>query len=126
MKKIQQFDVGTTVRLALVDEAGKAADLSTATGLEVWFGPPKGPGRMRAAILSGAATAGKIEYTLEPGDLDQFGRWQVQGKVSFPAGALFSRVVELDVLPNVQGPTLFLRPDPSALETSARIPAGVG
>lgn len=77
------------------------ADISAATLLELILMKPDGTAIVRPASLSSDGTDGVIEYTIQPGDLDQVGTWKVQGHVVLPTGEWYSSIQKFKVFSNL-------------------------
>lgn len=107
MLTIAQHVVGDVVRLLLRDKAGAPIEgLEVATVLEILARPPRGPVRVWPAELAEDGPAAAIRYELEPGDLDQAGRWHLQPHVEIPGKSLRFFAVDLVVPPSPELPAL--------------------
>lgn len=88
---VHNGDVGTVFELAIVDTAGTAIDVSTASTKYIYFQDPSGNKvRQTAAFVSDGAD-GKIKYTTIAGDIDEAGNWGVQGYVETSLGKFWTR-----------------------------------
>jgi hypothetical protein len=120
IRKVQQHNIGTTIRMRLKDQAGEPLDLTDATTVEIWVRKTSGATAVWPAVVSGAPTEGVLEHATIAGDLDEFGRWEIQGHVVVPDGDLHSRRQPLDVEYNIAPPDLVLRPDSVGTYADAR------
>ncbi len=123
-RTVQQFNVGTTIRIALKRQDGSAFDLTGATVLELWARKPSGRNAVWAAFVDGPATDGAVAYVTGGGDLDEHGSWEIQAHVITAGANLYSRRIPVNVLPNVSPPAIVLRPMPIAATADARGPGG--
>lgn len=97
-------DIGTVFELEVRDQDGAVVDISLATGLIILFESPAGVDKVKTAVLSGSGTDGKMRYVTVAGDLDEDGRWQIQGKVTFSAAQVFyTDIQSFTVQPNLDG-----------------------
>lgn len=78
-------DIGTIFR-ATVKDNGVARDISSATLRQLIFQKPDETTVTKTATLTTDGTDGKMQYTTILNDLDQAGRWVVQGYIETPAG----------------------------------------
>lgn len=94
---VVQNQVGIPVRVALVDTVGEPVTIPEGATLEILVRPPRGPVRSWAANAFGPDADGVLEHVLEAGDLDQFGRYGVQGHVEAPGLDLRGLPFEIEV-----------------------------
>ena len=87
---VHNGDVGTVFRLTIVDTAGTAIDVSTATTKYIYFQDPSGVRMQKTAAFTTDGTDGKIQYTSVPGDIDSVGIWQIQGYVETSLGKFWT------------------------------------
>jgi len=83
---IRQGDYGTEVVLEVVDPAGAAIDISTATGQQAHFEKPDGSGLTKDTSFVTDGTDGQITCDLADGDVDQAGLWHLQAEITTPGG----------------------------------------
>ena len=80
-----------------VQEFGVPVDISAAT-CTIIFNRPKGAALVRDGTFTGDGTDGLVEYTLQPGDLNQRGAWSIQARCVYPSGLdVRSAAVQLNV-----------------------------
>lgn len=83
---IRVGDVGTSIilRIVTVNSSGTktAVDISTNSGLNMYFKKPNGATLTKTAVLNTTGTDGRMKYILTAGDIDIKGDWQVQGFVN--------------------------------------------
>ena len=95
---VHNADIGTIFRLTIVDIAGAAIDVSTATVKYIYFQKPDGTKKKKTAVFYTDGSDGKIQYTTVSGDIDQAGLWQVQGYVEISSGKFFTVKTNFSVL----------------------------
>ncbi|MDZ4250283.1 MAG: hypothetical protein U0990_09370 [Candidatus Nanopelagicales bacterium] len=81
---IQKLDIGTVVRITAEKLDGTAHDISAAT-LTMEFLLPDGTTVIKAAVLDGTGTDGKLKYVGEAAFFSQVGKWEVQAHVVWDA-----------------------------------------
>jgi len=91
-------DVGTSIVASILDQDGAAIDLSDASLLQYVFCKPDLSTILRVAT---ATDAGDMSYALAAGDLNQAGRWQVQGYVVTPTGEWHTTIQRFTVYANL-------------------------
>lgn len=123
-RTLQQFNVGTTIRMSLTRQDGTPFDLTGATVLDLWARKPSGRNVVWSALVDGAATDGVLAYVTGGGDLDEHGAWELQAHVITAGANLYGRRVPVNVLPNVSPPAIVLRPGPIAITSDLRGPGG--
>lgn len=95
---VHNADIGTIFRLAIVDTAGTAIDVSTAAVKFIYFQKPDGTKTKETAAFYTDGSDGIIQYTAVAGDIDQVGAWRVQGYVETSDGKFFTRKTSFTVL----------------------------
>ena len=98
--EIHVGDIGTILRLTIVDQDGVAVDVSVAAGqttMEILF---KGPDKemTKTAVYQTDGTNGVIQWVLLSGDISAFGKWKMQGHIVITTGEWHTTAVEFDVL----------------------------
>jgi hypothetical protein len=83
---IHEGDTGTELNATVVDQFGTPVNVSTATVLNVYFQRPNGTRFTRTAVFETGGADGRIQYTLQAGDIDMDGTWVRQWHVEMPAG----------------------------------------
>lgn len=81
---LRQNDSGVILRLTVTENA-VPVDVSASVNTIV-FNRPKGDPLVRDAVFTDDGTDGRIEYTLQPGDLSQRGAWSIQARCVFLSG----------------------------------------
>jgi hypothetical protein len=99
--EIHVGDVGTALRLHLVDEEARDVDVSGASLIEFVFVSPARRRFTRAALPSTTGLDGRVQYVLAEGDLDAAGSWRLQARVAIGPGQWYSGVVTVPVAPNL-------------------------
>lgn len=85
--KIHIEDIGTIFQVEIVDCAGVAIDIQSATVKQIKFKKPNGITVTHDAVFASGGTDGLLNYTVIAGDLDIVGEgWQIQGFVTLPTG----------------------------------------
>jgi hypothetical protein len=101
--EIHVGDVGTSFRVTLKNEDGSIMNLQNANNLRMWFSRPDGSVLDKQAVLVTDGTDGKMEYIVEPGDINLPGNWKVQAVVGFPSGMInHSEIQKFKVYPNLK------------------------
>ncbi len=78
-------DIGTVFELTIKDGT-VVVDVSGQTTMEVIFLSPGGTRTAKGASFKTNGTDGVIQYTTVADDLNEEGRWQIQGHVVLAAG----------------------------------------
>jgi len=110
--QIHQNDIGTEFVVIItkcINGVETPIDISTATLKEIVFLKSDGTTKdvhlaVFTSILSGGAgdgSDGQISYFTVLGDLDQLGNYQIQGKVTTPAGKWSSEIDKFKVHKNL-------------------------
>lgn len=73
-------DIGTEFRCTIQD-CPSSLDLSSATTKQIKFKKPSGERLVKNASFYTDGSDGIIKYTTVSGDIDECGRWQLQGFV---------------------------------------------
>jgi DUF4097 and DUF4098 domain-containing protein YvlB len=95
-------DVGTRFLFTIQDcDDVNPLDVSTASSIEIIFKKPDSSTLTVTATFLTDGTDGKVYYDTVAGDIDQVGRWQVQGKVTFPTGVFYSDIHKFQVYANL-------------------------
>lgn len=95
-RTVRLNDVGVifTVTIVECDAEGDliVKDISAATVKELIFQKPDDAQTAveQTAVFTTDGTDGKIEYTAVGGDLDEVGRWFLEGRVTLPTGVFTS------------------------------------
>lgn len=101
----QLNDIGTVLRVQIVDEDGTPIDISAATVKEILLlKPDKRTSLLKTATFTTDGTDGMMEYVTVDGDLDKLRVWQIQGRVTTPLGKWSSKKGTFCVLPNIPDP----------------------
>lgn len=108
-EEIHVADIGTVFRATYLDDCDPrtVADVSGATTQQFTFTKPDGSTIVRTTVYTpisqggtGDGTDGKVQYTTVSGDLDQAGRWKVQGYIVTGSGEWRSVIIEFYVHAN--------------------------
>lgn len=95
-------DVGTDFNITILTKSGETVDISTVSDPIVFsFKRPDGTTFNRLGSVLGDGSAGIVTYRTVDGDIDQYGRWQLQVFVSFCSTELYTRVLKFTVLCNL-------------------------
>lgn len=94
-------DIGTVIRVTIVDQDGVALNVAAATALKILIKKPEGTVLNKTALLYTDGTDGIIKYTVIAGDLDEVGIYSIQGHVTLPSGDWRSSVAKLNVERNL-------------------------
>lgn len=85
MTDIYKGDIGTIFRATVTDNA-TPKDISSATLKQLIFLKPDRTKLTKTAAFTTDGSDGKIQYTTILNDLDQVGRYVIQGYIETPAG----------------------------------------
>ena len=78
IQRMAKGDIGTEIRLTVVDQDGTVVNLAAATKLEIHAEAPSGATKEWTATLYGTGTDGKIKYVTVAGAIDEVGVWDLQ------------------------------------------------
>lgn len=98
---IHNGDIGTTFVLTIVDTAGAAINVSTASIKKIYFVDPNGGKLAKTAAFTTDGSDGKIQYVGVSGDIDVVGSWRMQGYVEMGTSKYYSEVTTFDVHDNL-------------------------
>jgi hypothetical protein len=99
--EIHVEDIGTAVRLTLLDEKSLPLDVSSAIALDFTFLTPS---KRRFTVPAALVTDGKdgaVEYVVQEGDLDVAGPWRLQARVTLVDARWSSNIVNFQVVANL-------------------------
>lgn len=100
MSEIRQNDVGTKIRLEVI-ENDAVVDISTATGMQIVFLRPDNTKVTKTATLATDGKDGLMQYTTIAGDMEQAGFWQAQGSLTIGTWSGKTAPVSFEVQPNL-------------------------
>jgi hypothetical protein len=91
--EIHQNDIGTRFLLTVKDGTD-LVDISSATALDVDFRKPSDTviNRSASKFNDGSAVSGVMYYDAVVGDLDEIGKYKLQGKVYLPSGTFHTDI----------------------------------
>lgn len=103
--EIHVGQIGVVLTGTVKDEDGNAVDISGATTKQFIFGKPPNYSikNTRDAAYVTDGTDGKIKYTSQSGDLDEAGKWKMQGYVVKGASVLYTDIKYFQVYDNIGG-----------------------
>ena len=93
-------DVGTVLRVQVLDQDGQAVDITSATGLVLTLQRPDGT-KVTKTPTKEVGTQGWLTYTVVAEDLDQAGWWKLQTVVTFTSAVYHSSIESFQVYPNL-------------------------
>lgn len=99
--EVHKNDVGTTFILTIKDQDEAVVDVSSASTKQVLFQGPNNKKVAQTASFTTDGTDGKIEYSLQSGDIPMVGTWKVQGKVVVGGSTWFTDITEFTVYDNL-------------------------
>jgi hypothetical protein len=99
--EIHVDDVGTAIRLHLVDQDGRDLNVSGASAIEVVLVSPASKRLAVQGSLSSTGLDGRIQYVTAAGDLDVAGTWRLQARVTLGSAHWSSNVVRFQVTGNI-------------------------
>lgn len=94
-------DLGTVFILQVLDQDGVAVDISSATDLTLYITQPTGDLLTRNCVFNTDGVDGKLKYVIASGDLSKQGIYQMQARVTMPAGLWHSSIVKFEVSRNI-------------------------
>lgn len=96
-------DYGTIVELTILHRHTKRPlDLGGITVMDFLFEAPSGTTFSRTAVIANPpGTDGTIQYTIADGDIEEEGRWKIQGRVQDLEGLWHTDVLEFFVGDNI-------------------------
>lgn len=103
-EEVRYNDIGTVFLITVNDYVNGALsplDLSSATSLQIILKSPSGLTYTKTASFYTNGTDGKIVYTTINGDLNETGTWNIQSKVTIPAGTFRSDISTFKVYENL-------------------------
>jgi hypothetical protein len=80
-------DWGTPFAMTIYDSRNTVLDLSSASPITIIFTKPDSSQFVREASFVTDGTDGKIEYTIQDGEIDTAGDWKYQGRITFINGS---------------------------------------
>lgn len=99
--EIHVGDIGTIFEATFKDD-DLIKDISSATTKSLIFKKPDGTTTViQIGVFTTDGTDGLLRYTTVADDLDQAGKWQVQGKVVLADGTWSSSIYPFDVFANL-------------------------
>lgn len=94
-------DIGTSLRLHLIDENNLTVDVASATTMECIMLSPKGRRLVRPLSLLTDGHDGMVGYVFTADDLDVAGFWRLQAFVVIGAGSWYSNIALFTVVANL-------------------------
>lgn len=83
---VKNGDVGTVFELTVTDCENVAVDISGAVSLAISLKSPAGVVTEKTPTLTTDGTDGKMQYVTVLDDIDEVGKWQIQGAVELSTG----------------------------------------
>lgn len=93
-------DVGTIFEFTIKD-GSVVVDVSGATTQEIIFRSPSGVEKVKTSVFKTNGVDGIIQYPTIAADIDEEGRWQIQGHVVISTGDFRTDISEFVVHRNV-------------------------
>ena len=101
VNEIHIGDVGTVFEVTVSDNA-VIVSLATASTMQIIFVKPDKTKVVNTAALSGDGLDGKMRHiTTLSSELDQKGKWKIQGVVTFPSGTWSTDIGSFKVYENL-------------------------
>lgn len=75
-------DIGTALRLNVLDCNDAALDISDATSIDIVLKKPSGTSVTKTGSFVTDGSDGVIQYVVESGVIDENGSWKIQGVVT--------------------------------------------
>ncbi len=101
-EEIHQNDIGTRFLLTVKD-GSDFVDISGASALRLDFRKPSSTVANREPLRfdDGTSVSGLMYYDTVAGDLDEVGRYKLQGRVSLPSGTYYTDIHTFQVYCNL-------------------------
>lgn len=90
-------DIGTVFQATIKDETGAVVNVSGASSKVIKFKKSDGSTVSKTASYTTDGTDGKIEYTIQSGDLNMAGDWQAEAIVTVGANTWSSTIHDFRV-----------------------------
>jgi hypothetical protein len=101
--EIHQYDIGTKFLATVKDQDRVVVPIQTATVISFTFTKPSGETVVRSGTLETDGSDGKYRYITTQDDLDEAGKWSVQGLVTLPSGSWNTNIITFTVKTNLAG-----------------------
>jgi len=98
--EVHKNDIGTAFRVT-VQDGDTVVDVSGATIKQIIFQKPSGTTVTQTATFVTDGTDGQIQYVTVSGDLDEAGKWIMQGYVVLAAWQGHSDMYQFEVYENL-------------------------
>ena len=98
--EVHKSDIGTAFRVT-VQDGETAVDVSGATTKQIVFQKPSGTSVTQTAAFVTDGTNGQIQYVTVAGDLNEAGKWIMQGYVVAPGFTNNSDIHQSEVYDNL-------------------------
>lgn len=99
--EIRISDIGTVFSGTIKDNNNAIVDISGATTKQIILLKPNGTVIQEAASFVTDGTDGKLSYTIQSGDLNICGIWQIQWKIVLSDGTWYSDIHSFKVYSNI-------------------------
>lgn len=97
MTTIHVGDIGTILRVEVVDSGSVAIPVTEASAMQILLQDPNGIKKQLVASFFSDGADGLIEAATLSGTIDVSGVWQMQGHVTFPSGSFHTAVTNFTV-----------------------------
>ena len=94
-------DIGTVFKLTAKDQTGATFDISAASGLSIIFQKPDGTSVEKTASLSTDGTDCNFHYFYVTGDINDAGKWSVQGSLNYGTSGWYTDIAKFTVYRNI-------------------------
>lgn len=99
---LQLNDIGTLIKITILDENDEVVDISSATAKTITFKKPSsGTTVVKTASFFTDGTDGILKYVTLAADLDEVGTWRLQAYVSLSTGSWYSSINSFTVACNL-------------------------
>ena len=99
--EIHLNDIGTVFEVTVKDNSDNVVDISSASVMQIHFARPDKTTFTKTAVLSTDGSDGKMKYETVDGDLDQVGRWRLQGDITLLTGTWSTTISTFRVYTNI-------------------------
>lgn len=105
IEELHLNDIGTILRVTIKDKqsdgSSSVLDISGATTKQIILLKPGGDKLTKTASFYTDGSDGIIQYTTVEGDIDEVGRWQIQGSIVTSGGEWKTDISNFKVLRNL-------------------------
>lgn len=102
MKEVHVNDYGWTIYITVMGKDNNPLDLTLSNSVEISFSKPNSQiSFLKTASFVTDGSDGQVYYTIQSGDIDEIGTWQIQVITTSSNSTLRSNIEKLKVLRNI-------------------------